>query len=57
MESQRASFGAIVVDVLRMNAVASHAGDRDDMTMVLLDHCWEEFFDKHEMRNCIDVEN
>jgi hypothetical protein len=40
-----------------VNAVARHAGNCDDMAMVLLDHRRQEFLNREEMADSVDIED
>lgn len=40
-----------------MDDIACHTRNRDHMTMILLDHGWQEFSNHPEMRYSIDLES
>lgn len=57
VERKSTRFCASVINVLRVNQKTSHASNSDDMSVISLDHCWDELFDEKKMRDSVDVEN
>lgn len=57
MEAQCRGFGARIRDVLGLCHERSHAGDRNDVAVVCLDHRGEELFDERKVRDDVQAED
>src|SRR4051812_35935580 len=57
MKSQSTSFGDTVVHSLSECHKARYTRNRDDMTVVALEHGWEKLLDCPEMRKNIDIKS
>jgi len=57
MKSKRTRFRARIIDVPSMKEVTGHAGDRYHVTVILLDHCGQEFPGHPEMRDGVDFKS
>lgn len=56
MERQRTGLRTAVIHHLTQRHETSHAGNRNHMAVVLLDHVWKELPDSHEVRDCVHLE-
>lgn len=57
VEAQRRGLGARIRDVLGLRHERGHAGDRNDVPMVCLDHRGEELLDERKMRDDVHVKD
>jgi hypothetical protein len=57
MKSNRTRFRATIIYNVGSNYKRRHTRDCDNMTMVLLDHRWEEFSYHPEVRDSINLES
>lgn len=55
MESKRTSLRAGIIDILGLYNVTKCTGDRDNMTVIGLNHRWKELFYHREMRDGVDL--
>lgn len=55
VEGERAGLCAAVIDILRNDGEAGHAGNGDDVAVVGAHHCGEELADEQEVGDDVDV--